>query len=383
MQAIDSKGADKLNKQITARFQKMYDSLEEENEAEDKQLRAVHQQRIQAELNEMKRKAMEAYMAALAEPKPSSMKVMKALKHYIKTEQKDRVHMITHYQRLQQSDPVEAEAIFSYVADHLRVIDQRLTQALDMLNRLPKQEKKIRAHIEDFLSTYHSLDESLAVILAKMAEQTSTRTSTTATTTTTTTTITSRATPTIPSSSATTAHSTAGKRTEKSETPASTATAGGRINTRAQTHKSQDIPTKPFEPFGFESNFDRFDEGVMEGHEDYIQIRQAGHVAHFENNQLEIESGGLRKISGRTDTGMYLATPLGIAVCSIALVVIIAVGIAVLRKRVYNDRSTTDDLMYGSTIPTLPRTAKVKPSQMNGYENPTHKYLEDSNAAIA
>ena len=76
-----------------------------------------------------------------------AVKVLKALKHYIKTEQKDRVHTITHYQHVQRSNPVEAEAIFAYVADHLRVIDQRLTRALDMLHRLPKQEKKIRQHV--------------------------------------------------------------------------------------------------------------------------------------------------------------------------------------------------------------------------------------------
>jgi hypothetical protein len=78
---------------------------------------------------------------------------------------------------------------------------------------------------------------------------------------------------------------------------------------------------------------------------------------------------------------MYLATPLGIAVCSIALVVIIAVGIAVLRKRVYaTDQSTVDDPMEGGAadVPVgAPKGERAgKPSQMNGYENPTHKYFE-------
>lgn len=72
---------------------------------------------------------------------------MRALKQYIKAEQKDRTHTLSHYKRVEESDPIEAEAIFSYIADHLRVIDERLTQALGMLHRLPKLEKKIRQHV--------------------------------------------------------------------------------------------------------------------------------------------------------------------------------------------------------------------------------------------
>jgi len=67
--------------------------------------------------------------------------------HYIKTEQKDRIHTINHYQHVQESDPVEAESIRSDIADHLRGTDQRVTQAIDMLDQLPKYEKKIRAQI--------------------------------------------------------------------------------------------------------------------------------------------------------------------------------------------------------------------------------------------
>lgn len=74
-------------------------------------------------------------------------RVLKSLMHYIKTEQKDRIHTINHYQHVQESDPVEAESIRSDIADHLRGTDQRVTQAIDMLDQLPKYEKKIRAQI--------------------------------------------------------------------------------------------------------------------------------------------------------------------------------------------------------------------------------------------
>ena len=52
------------------RFQKTYQALEQEGQAEKKQLVALHQQRVQADLNERKRHAMEHYMSALQKPTP-------------------------------------------------------------------------------------------------------------------------------------------------------------------------------------------------------------------------------------------------------------------------------------------------------------------------
>lgn len=44
------------------RFQKTYEALEQEGMAEKKQLIAIHQQRVTADLNDKKRIAMEHYM---------------------------------------------------------------------------------------------------------------------------------------------------------------------------------------------------------------------------------------------------------------------------------------------------------------------------------
>ena len=55
---------------VFQRFQKTYQALEQEGAAEKKQLIALHQQRVQADLNEKKRHAMEHYMSALQKGKP-------------------------------------------------------------------------------------------------------------------------------------------------------------------------------------------------------------------------------------------------------------------------------------------------------------------------
>jgi len=84
--------------------------------------------------------------------------VMTALLQYVKAEQKDRVHTINHYEHVEQADPVEAETQRSTVAAHLRGIDERVTQAIDMLARLPRFQRKIRTQIgQSALSSQHAI----------------------------------------------------------------------------------------------------------------------------------------------------------------------------------------------------------------------------------
>ena len=73
--------------------------------------------------------------------------VLKALKHYIKAEQKDRLHTVNHYKHEADTDSKEALSLRPQTLNHLRIIDQRVQQAVDMLNRVPKIEKKVRTQI--------------------------------------------------------------------------------------------------------------------------------------------------------------------------------------------------------------------------------------------
>ena len=82
-------------------------------------------------------------------------RVMTSLLQYVKAEQKDRVHTISHYEHVEQSDPVQAESQRATVAAHLRGIDERVTQAIDMLARLPRFQRKIRAQIGEARAHSH------------------------------------------------------------------------------------------------------------------------------------------------------------------------------------------------------------------------------------
>lgn len=181
LKARDPKAAEKLNKEITIRFQKTYEALEVESALEKKQLSSLHQQRVQAELNNKQRHALDEYMRSISDNNDPS-EILRTLKHFIKVIQKDRLHTVNRYRHLRDTDPAEAEALRLDMADHLRTIDQQLAVAIAMLDRVPKYKKKIQLQIDDYLVSYHTIDTSVAVLMRSLEDNPPSTTTTTTTT---------------------------------------------------------------------------------------------------------------------------------------------------------------------------------------------------------
>ena len=97
-----------------------------------------------------------------------SASILKGLKHYIKTEQKDRLHTLNHYKHLLDTDPAEAQTISQQSLDHLKIIEQRISQAIDMLSRVPNLEKKIRLQIGKISNTFTPIVLSAHFCIAKI-----------------------------------------------------------------------------------------------------------------------------------------------------------------------------------------------------------------------
>lgn len=54
------------------------------------------------------------------------------------------MHTINHFKHLRDTDPVEAERVRQQTRDHLAIIDQRMQQSVEMLNRVPDFAKKVK-----------------------------------------------------------------------------------------------------------------------------------------------------------------------------------------------------------------------------------------------
>jgi 2-succinyl-5-enolpyruvyl-6-hydroxy-3-cyclohexene-1-carboxylate synthase len=73
--------------------------------------------------------------------------ILRSLKQYVKVMQKDRLHIVDRYNHLRDTDPAEAESLRPKMAEHLRMVDQQMTIALNHLNRVPRYQKKIQLQI--------------------------------------------------------------------------------------------------------------------------------------------------------------------------------------------------------------------------------------------
>ena len=92
--------AEDFKKKMTERFQKTVQALEEESQAEKRQIQAMHQQRVISRINQKKKMAMNCYTKALNEPSPNSHVVQKCLQKLLRALHKDRHHTIQHFRHL-------------------------------------------------------------------------------------------------------------------------------------------------------------------------------------------------------------------------------------------------------------------------------------------
>lgn len=71
MRLADPRAAQGFKRRMTARFQASVQALEEQGEAEKRQLAAMHQQRVLAHINQRRKEAMACYTQALTDQPPN------------------------------------------------------------------------------------------------------------------------------------------------------------------------------------------------------------------------------------------------------------------------------------------------------------------------
>jgi amyloid beta A4 protein len=144
MRAKDTDAAENFKKQMTERFQKTVAALEEESQAERRQLQAMHQQRVISQINQKKKLSMTCFTNALnARPAPNAHRVQKCLQKLLRALHKDRHHTIQHYRHLLESSFEQAEREREVTIDHLADIDRLVNESLEMLARYEDLSAKV------------------------------------------------------------------------------------------------------------------------------------------------------------------------------------------------------------------------------------------------
>ncbi|XP_056281628.1 amyloid-beta A4 protein-like isoform X2 [Pseudoliparis swirei] len=144
-QAKNLPHADK--KAVLQHFQEKVEALEREAAGERQQLVETHMARVEALLNSHRRLALETYLTSLQANPPRARQVLSLLKKYVRAEEKDRQHTLKHYEHVRTVDPKKAAQIRPQILTHLRVIDERMNQSVDLLYKVPSVANEIRNQV--------------------------------------------------------------------------------------------------------------------------------------------------------------------------------------------------------------------------------------------
>jgi len=165
MRADDPAQAEEFKRQMTERFQKTVQALEEESSAEKRQLLAMHQQRVISRINQRKKEAMQCYTNSLNKSPPNTHRVQKCLQKLLRSMHKDRHHTIQHYKHLLETNMEQADREKEITIEHLADIDRLVNESLQMLARYPELNTKILPLMEDYLVALRSRDNTPAPLL--------------------------------------------------------------------------------------------------------------------------------------------------------------------------------------------------------------------------
>lgn len=325
----DPKSADKLSKEITERFQRLYNAYEQEDVAEKQQIVALHQQHVQAELNARKRDTMDKYMRALE--KGDMMRVSKSLRQYIKAEEKDTMHTINHYTHIKNTNAAEATRIHPHVIQHLQLCQQRMEQALEMLKRYPDIERKVRPEIEEFMKKFDDLATRIRNVV-------------------------------LPEPTTSNIHTDA----DNSED-----TSNNNNNVAVHPQMIDQIADAISTGSELDSRSHDLDDDleVTENEHEGQAVKQP-FVAHHQQSKMAVEQN-----LHSPESSSQLGASFGIAIGSVAIFVVLVVAVVMLRRRSSGRTSVTHG--YVEVDPAAsPEERHVANMQMNGYENPTYRYFE-------
>jgi len=165
MRSEDPTSADTFKKEMTDRFQKTVQALEEESQAEKRQLLAMHQQRVISRINQRKKDAMNCYTTSLNKNPPITHRVQKCLQKLLRSMHKDRHHTIQHYRHLLEINFEQAEREREITIEHLADIDRLVNESLQMLSRYSELNAKILPLMEDYIVALRSRDNTPAPLL--------------------------------------------------------------------------------------------------------------------------------------------------------------------------------------------------------------------------
>jgi len=355
MRAEDPTSAEDFKKQMTERFQKTVQALEEESSAEKRQLLAMHQQRVISRINQRKKEAMQCYTNSLNKSPPNTHRVQKCLQKLLRSMHKDRHHTIQHYKHLLETNMEQADREREITIEHLADIDRLVNESLQMLARYPELNTKILPLMEDYLVALRSRDNTPAPLLnmdkeheeqminnfrsemeAKIKEK---------------------------------------EREQQEEKNEKIKEKKAEEAIEAVTElvaEIETVETEPAPPKEISGDIKVEVHATAVHHDQQLEPK----IAHAQTHEISHSQAtySVRRVEMPENRSVYVT----LAFAGVALMVAMLIGVVVLKKR--SGRYPHHQGFIEVDTAASPEEKHVANMQINGYENPTYKYFEASTA---
>jgi hypothetical protein len=150
-------------------FRQEYEFLKQSANRERTSINELHETHLDAALNTAKAGANKKLINAWNEKPLKTENVQDALYNYIQLLLRDRIHLVNRYERLRAVDPEQAERKRISIHDRLRLIVDRINDALNQLRRYPNLQSKIQPRIDALFTEYDEVNQAAEKLLIAYA----------------------------------------------------------------------------------------------------------------------------------------------------------------------------------------------------------------------
>jgi len=169
----NNQNPEEVKLKMATKYQTSLKELEDQHQAERRQLVAMHQQRVISRFEERKQESLLCYSQALKKSTQNVHRIRKCLEKVLKALHKERQHSITQFERLLASSVEAAIQEKEATVLHLAGIDQSIKENLDLLNDYPLLKEKVAPLMQDYLTALRTKDSTAAssLFMDKQAER--------------------------------------------------------------------------------------------------------------------------------------------------------------------------------------------------------------------
>jgi hypothetical protein len=150
-------------------FRQEYEYLKQSASRERTRINELHETHLDIALNAAKTEANKKLINAWNEKSLKTESIQDALYNYIQLLLRDRIHLVNRYERLRAVDPEQAERKRISIHERLRLIVDRINDALNQLRRYPNLQSKIQPRLDMLFSEYDEVNQAAEKLLIDYA----------------------------------------------------------------------------------------------------------------------------------------------------------------------------------------------------------------------